>query len=272
LTGLLKKYWNAMIKFAEYQNKKIRYSDIGAGKVLVFLHGYLESLEVWTKLSEKLSTNFHVISIDLPGFGKSDCMDKIHTMELMAEAVNAVLNHAKVEKCNIFGHSLGGYVTLAFAEKFAEKTESFCLFHSHPFADVQATKEKRDKEIELVRAGKKKLFLSLNVGNTFANENINKLQDTVQQFNKIALETSDEGIIAALEGMKQRADRLHVIENTKLPFLYIIGLHDNFIPMQMLERIKFPASTRIEIFENSGHNGFVEEPEQAEAVIRDFVA
>src|SRR5690606_32903791 len=90
------------------------------------------------------------LRIDLPGFGNSDLMENL-TIEKMAEAVNAVLEHLNMERCIMVGHSMGGYVSLAFAEQHADKLAGLCMFHSHPFADSEEKKEGRMKAIEFIR-------------------------------------------------------------------------------------------------------------------------
>ncbi|MFO7719364.1 MAG: alpha/beta fold hydrolase, partial [Gillisia sp.] len=101
-----------------YENTPIFYSTKGTGNPLVFLHGFLESTKIWEPFIEKLSAKRQVICIDLPGHGKSGNISDIHTMELMADAVHAVLKHLRIEQVSLVGHSMGGYVSLAFLEKF----------------------------------------------------------------------------------------------------------------------------------------------------------
>lgn len=261
-----------MEKYIDFQNAQIRCTDKGEGKTLVFLHGYLESLDIWTDFSKKLlQKNVRIITIDLPGHGKSQLPHEIATMEVMAKSVNAVLNNLQVEKCYLFGHSMGGYVTLAFLELFSEKLSGFCLFHSSPFADPPENKKNRDRQIELIKQGKKNLVYNVNIPKTFANDNLEKYKENVAFAKKIAKETSNEGIIAALEGMKQRPDRSQLLKETSIPFLYIIGKKDNFIPFSVLEKIKMPQKSKTVVFENSGHIAFIEEPEKALKTVLNFV-
>ena len=82
------------------------------GPCIVLLHGFLESLCIWDEFVNELSKDFKVLTIDLPGHGKTENFSEVHTMEFMAETVKAVLEHLKIEKCVLIGHSMGGYVRL----------------------------------------------------------------------------------------------------------------------------------------------------------------
>jgi len=103
-----------MTKYVDFKQGKIRYTDSGKGRVVVFLHGFLESLEMW-RFYQNLPNYIRKICIDLPGHGKSDNFGYVHSMELMAEGVRAVLKNEGIRKVVVVGHSMGGYVGLAFA-------------------------------------------------------------------------------------------------------------------------------------------------------------
>jgi pimeloyl-ACP methyl ester carboxylesterase len=132
-----------------FREKKIFYAESGKGKTLVFLHGVTESSKIWDSFREQLSDSFRVIVIDLAGHGKSECVDTIHTMELQAEVVYEVLRKCKVKSCVMIGHSMGGYVTLAFADKYPEMLKGLCLFHSHPYPDTADDRKNRSRTIEI---------------------------------------------------------------------------------------------------------------------------
>lgn len=260
-----------MIKKIKYLDKIIRFSDEGEGKVIVLLHGYLESLDIFEDFAKNLSVLFRTISIDLPGHGKTDVFDEIHTMDFMAEVVFEVLKSENIEKCTIIGHSMGGYVALSFLEKYPEKLNGFSLFHSSPFADNEVKKTARSLTIEDIRNGKRIQICKEHCPKTFANENVEKFTQKIGFAKIIAINTPENGIIAALEGMKQRKDLSKLLENTKLPFLYILGLKDNFVPSNILSFMRLPENSRTLILENSGHQGYIEEPEKSFAAIVDFV-
>ncbi len=125
-----------MLLTVPFRNKTIRVSDEGKGNAVVFLHGYLESLDIWDGFYERFALHYRVVRIDIPGHGESGVVAKVHSMDLMAEAVETVLQHLGIEKCVLAGHSMGGYVSLAFLAHFSKYLAGVCLFHSSPFAEA----------------------------------------------------------------------------------------------------------------------------------------
>lgn len=254
-----------------YKGINIRYSDAGKGKTVVLLHGFMESLEVWSGIAENLEKDYRVICIDLLGHGKSQNLEPIHTMELQADMIKDVLEELKIETYNLIGHSMGGYITLAFLEKYPEKIERFCLFHSSPFADSPQAKINRDREIEFIMEGRKGLIINVNIPKMFADENFVSNSDEISFAKNIALNNSNEGIIAALEGMKQRPQRTQTLKYSKKPFLLFMGKHDNHIPFEVLEKTPLPEKAEVVVLEHSGHMGFFEEKEKSIKYLRKFL-
>jgi pimeloyl-ACP methyl ester carboxylesterase len=256
----------------KFKNASLHFRDEGKGNAVVLLHGYLESNNIWGRFKTELSQYYRIVSIDLPGHGKSDAICEIQTMEIMADAVEVILNHLDIGRAVIIGHSMGGYVTLAFAEIFPEKTVGYCLFHSHSLADNEEKKVNRNREIELVKSGKKKQIISTNIPRAFANDNLHKFADEVEKARKIALSTTDDGIISTLKGLKARPDRKRVLMESTIPVLIISGKKDNYIPFGIYEQhFNLAQQTDILILENSGHMGFIEEKKKSLEGILEFL-
>jgi pimeloyl-ACP methyl ester carboxylesterase len=250
---------------------KIRYKDSGNGPVILLLHGYLESLKVWNILVDELKHDFRIIAPDLPGHGHSEVSEEVQTMDSMAEAIMHLLYHLNIENCFIIGHSMGGYVALAFLEKYPKMVNGISLFHSSPFADTEEKKLNRDREIELIKTGKKEQIYNTHTPKTFANENVPIFSEQIEKLKSTAKKTDDNGIIAVLEGMKIRPDRSALLKNTKTPVQYIIGKKDNFIPFDIIGRLGLPENAVLVILENSGHMGMFEEKDKSLQAIRNFV-
>jgi pimeloyl-ACP methyl ester carboxylesterase len=260
-----------MTKFLTFGNIRIRYKSFGNGHPVVLLHGYLEALESWDDFAAELESTYQVITIDLPGHAESTNHAPINTMDDMADGVYSVLQHLKIDKCVLVGHSMGGYATLAFAEKYPEMLAGFCLFHSSPLPDNEEKLAARDREIQLVRDGRKTLLYNTNIPKMFANDNLEPLKDKVIRAKEIASKTNEDGIISALEGMKLRPERTEVLD-TDIPKLFILGKKDNYIPFEKM----FPVLDgrnhgEVVALENSGHMGFIEEKEKSVQVIRKFL-
>ena len=258
--------------FFAYNGRKICYYDIGKGIPVVLLHGYLETSEVWHGIAKKLSEKFRVISVDLPGHGMSDLYETTHTMEFMANVVKELLVSLNIKKVFLTGHSLGGYVTLAFLELFHDYLSGYALFHSHPFPDTPETIEKRMREITFVQEGKQEMFYPDNIKRMFAVSNLEKFNDAVNHLLGIASRLNGNGIIAVLNGMMTRPSRLSLMEAGSVPCLWILGARDNYIPCEVIQaRVRLPSNARLVVLRNSGHMGFIEEEELSLKILSDFV-
>ncbi|OFX28309.1 MAG: hypothetical protein A2033_18880 [Bacteroidetes bacterium GWA2_31_9] len=263
-----------MTSFLKFQNSRISYKVYGEKneKTVILLHGYLESIEIWNVFSKELAKTFKVICIDIPGHGKSDILNENQTFEDIADLFFSFSNSLSIEKFYLIGHSMGGYATLAFAKKYPEKLSGFCLFHSTSFADSTEKKLARNKEIDLVKKGKKELICSVNIPNAFAEKNLISFKENVQIAIDIAKNISDIGIIVALEAMKKRADMTDFLSYTNLPFLLILGGLDNYISYENVGlKIKLPINGKLVCLENSGHMGFIEEKEESLKIITQFI-
>jgi len=247
-----------MDKYLQYQGHTVRYKVKGSGPAMVLLHGFLESLVMWDDFVQALSKMNKVITIDLPGFGKTDVFSENHSMELMADVVNAVLKEENIKHCILAGHSMGGYVSLAFAKKYAEKLKGLVLFHSHAGADDEQAKINRNRTIDIVKKNHKD-FIAAFIPSLFAGENINKFHDKIEEAKAVSLETSAEGIMAALAGMRDREDHTALLTRLKIPVLFIAGKQDSRIPIEkILPQMVLPKHSEALILDNVGHMGFVE--------------
>jgi len=257
-----------MIKTIDTTKYKIRFSDQGEGAVFVILHGYLESLETFDALACDLSKSARVICIDLPGHGKSDLKHDQVSLDDMADAVNAVIQHLDINLVHIIGHSMGGYVALAFADKYADNLTSFSFLHSSANADTPEKRKNRSREIEFIRDGKKELICSTAVPNTFSKNNQETFSEEIDALIEIASNTKDVGIIAALNAMMNRPDRNDILRRLSVPKYSFIGKEDNFIPFEMGMQWARDNGMKAIMLEHSGHMGFIEEKEKClEAVL-----
>ena len=124
-----------MGNFFHHDSGRIFYTDNGKGLPVVLIHGYLETSAIWEEFADGLADRFRVIAVDLPGHGKSDIFGEVHSMDLMADAVHELLIGLETGPVFMIGHSMGGYATMAFIEKYPDMLRAYCLFHSHPFPD-----------------------------------------------------------------------------------------------------------------------------------------
>lgn len=252
--------------FVDFREAKIHYTDRGSGRAIVLLHGFPENLHIWDEFASALSGSFRVISIDLPGFGKSECIGYLHTMELMAQAVHEVMRMLKLRRYIIAGHSMGGYVGLAFAELFRDNLCGLCLFHSTTYPDTEAKKAERTRSIAAVKKHPAQYLKSF-AGNLFADSG----NPHVKQLLHIISTASPRGIVAALEGMKMRPGREVILKFAAFPVLFIWGKKDKLLNCEeMLPQAEAPRHKEILLLENTGHMGFYEAPEETLKALRTF--
>lgn len=245
----------------------LHYEIFGQGKIpLVLLHGFMENTSIWEDMIPHLSNDFRLIKIDLPGHGKSPMYSEIHTMELMAEKVKEVLDTLNINKFHILGHSMGGYVSLAFAEKWAEQLDNLTLFFSTYFPDDEEKKELRRKSLRIIRESLN-TFVSAGVPNLF---NINEkevLEDKINLAKNIALSTNVEGILAATKGMIERTDKRTVLEKLEAKIIVIAGRYDNAVKTEAMIS-QLPQRPNIKVYTlDCGHNGHWEKPKICASII-----
>lgn len=208
-----------------YKNTKISYSDIGKGTAIVLLHGFLENKNMWQEFVADLSLKYRVITIDLLGHGESECLGYVHSMEDNADVVHAVLSELRIRKAIFVGHSMGGYVALAFAELYPQNTKGLVLLNSTARADSEERKANRDRAIKAVKQSFVN-FVSLSIANLFSESNRERLASEIEKVKKEALKIPLQGIVASLEGMKTRKDREVLLHLTPYPKLLILGEKD----------------------------------------------
>nr|WP_314835723.1 alpha/beta hydrolase [uncultured Flavobacterium sp.] len=208
-----------------YKNTKISYSDTGKGTAIVLLHGFLENKTMWQDFIPELSLKNRIITIDLLGHGETECLGYVHSMEDNADVVHEVLSNLRIRKAVFVGHSMGGYVALAFAELFPESIKGLVLLNSTSRADSDERKSNRDRAIVAVKQNYAS-FIRMSIANLFSEDNREKLIDEIEKVKTEALKTPLQGIVASLEGMKIRKDREVLLHLTPYPKLLILGEKD----------------------------------------------
>ncbi len=213
------------MKNLNYKNINIAYSDTGKGTAIVLLHGFLESAVMWDFFVAEYSKKYRVITIDLLGHGQTGCLGYVHTMEDMADAVHAVLHELRIRKAIFMGHSMGGYVGLAFAELYPDMIKGIVLQNSTSRADSDERKKNRDRAIKAVKQNYT-AFVRMSIANLFSEENRDRLADDIEALREQAVKTPLQGIVAALEGMKVRNDREVILHFSPYPIMLVLGKHD----------------------------------------------
>jgi len=260
-----------MLKTTTFKKGNVTFSDIGKGRVVVLLHGFLGSHQIWENTIAELSKSYRIIAIDLPGHGTTDCFGYVHTMELIAKCVKTVMDSLRLKKYVIVGHSMGGYVGLAFADLFPDNLKGLCLFHSSAYADSDDKKRDRTRSVRVVKANHK-IYTTEVIKNLFATKNAKYLKTEIAFAQKIASKVSKRSIIAALEGMKDRPNRDVILGMVHYPVMMVIGELDNVLPKdQLLEQTQLIKNKQVLYLEHDGHMGFLESPKLTVKALRKFL-
>jgi pimeloyl-ACP methyl ester carboxylesterase len=246
-----------MSDFIIYKNTSIHFTDIGDGPAIVLLHGFLENLTMWDDLVPLLTTKNRVISIDLLGHGQTGCIGYIHSMELMAEVVMAVIKHLKLRRITLIGHSMGGYVSLALAEVYPDFVKGLILMNSTARADTPQKQLNRDRAIAVVK-NNHTAFVRMSIANLFRPKNRALFREKVNAVKREALKTPLQGIVAALEGMKIRQDREVLLHFSPYKKMLILGKKDPILDYQTL--LEQTQHTDVEVVElPDGHMSHIED-------------
>ncbi len=239
----------------------LNYHRIGSGKPLVLIHGFPLDHSIWSQIIPCLQDDFDLIIPDLRGFGKSASVESAYTMTDMADDLAALLDSLGVEKAALAGHSMGGYIALAFAAKYPQRVGGLALVGSQTFADSPEKKEGRYKTARQVEesgvgivAGMAEKF-STNRGTQYA-------------IRGVILRQKKSGVTGALKAMAEREDAAPHLADFEFPLVLIHGDADELIPVERAREIK-KSFSRAQLVELAGigHAPMLDAPEQtAEAL------
>ena len=247
----------------------ISFSDTGKGSAVVLLHGFLENNTMWKDVIPVLSKNRRVIAIELLGHGSTEAIGYVHSMELMAEAVEAVLKTLRIRKIALIGHSMGGYVALAFAEKHPEKIKGLCLMNSTSLADDEERKALRARANKMVQNNFKNM-VRMSFTNLFSEKSRIAFKPELELALTEALQTSVQGYIACQEGMRIRPNRSSVLRNGDFKKQIIIGKKDSVLDYEtsLSEAEEVDAVTAVF---DEGHMSHIENKPALIEVLKTFL-
>ncbi|MFD1735570.1 alpha/beta fold hydrolase [Bacillus salitolerans] len=252
------------------QDLTLSYIDEGSGDAIVFIHGFCGSAAYWEEIVPSLTDSYRVIAPSLRGHGKTSAVCEPYTIDDMATDIKLLLDELNINKVMMFGHSLGGYVTLSFAEQYPEYLRGMSLIHSTANADNEEGKESRKKNIELICDNGIEPLISLLVPKLFSSVNYKTMSDEVDFVKEIGLSTSVIGAKGALQAMMNRPSRNHVLERIKIPVLLVAGEQDQIIPTEKVFSFDGPHIQQ-QMLKQSGHMGMLENKEDLLTYIKSFI-
>lgn len=264
-----------MQKKFHYKNTEIVYKTDGNGMPVVLLHGFGEDAKIWNEQVSFLRDYCLLLIPDLPGSGLSTfdikCADS-DSIEYYADIIDALLKYENINSCIMLGHSMGGYITLAFAEKYPAKLDGFGLLHSTAFADNEEKKQNRLKGIAMMGAYGAYAFLKNTIPNLFAAKFKTTHPEKVETLIENGRSFSTNILQQYYKAMMTRPDRTQVLKESSIPVLFILGTDDVAAPMKdVLEQTHLPKISFIHILQDTGHMGMLENTEKMNKAILEFI-
>lgn len=260
-----------------YNNNIIHYRKTGNGPYVMLIHGFGEDGSIWKYQEEFLCEKYTLIIPDLPGSGKSELVaqgdiEDAGLIELYADVVKKILEVEGCGVCTMIGHSMGGYITLAFAEKYAESINGFGLFHSTAFADTGEKKEARKKGIAFIQKHGAHEFLKQSIPNLFGTAFLTAHKSQVDALIEAAGGFTGEALIQYYSAMMERPDRISTLQKASKPVLFIIGEEDKSVYLQdSLKQCHLPGKSSVNIYPGVAHMGMWEAKNLANADIMKFL-
>lgn len=251
----------------------LAYIEKGQGEAVIFLHGFCERKEIWNDIIDFVGKSAHALAPDLPGFGDNPALLSPMTIDRMAEQVHEWLREQGIHRGIMVGHSLGGYISLAFAEKYPEWMLGLGIFQSTAYADDEQKQKKRSQTAAFIERNGMEPFAGPFVRNLFHNPDLPKLKPMVDNLIAFTMATPASTAIEVSKAMRDRPDRIHVLKNATFPVLFIAGREDQAVPLAALEKqFLLPANTvTIKILPYTGHMAMVEQPLEAKHTLKSWV-
>jgi pimeloyl-ACP methyl ester carboxylesterase len=254
---------------------KISYYHEGAGDVIVLLHGFGEDKDIWLNQLAELKKSHQVIVPDLPGTGNSILLEGNDiSIETYTHWLFEFINHiiSPQHKIILLGHSMGGYITLAYANKYPETLTAFGLIHSTAFADSLEKKEVRKKGIETISEYGAYAFLKNTIPNLFSKQFKITQKEKVEALIAKGKNFTSQALQQYTKAMMNRNNATDILTKTALPVLFVIGTEDIAAPMQdVLQQCHLPKKSYVHVLENVGHMSMIEAPEKLNQILKSFV-
>ena len=242
------------------------YERRGRGEPLVLIHGYPLDRTTWNEVASLLETYFDLIIPDLRGMGQSDTMDKTYTTTDLASDIAGLLDHLKIQKVFIAGHSMGGYVALAFARAYPNRVRGLGMISSQVLADPPERKEGRYKTAKDV--AEKGISVVVDSMTTKLSSDVR-----VQLFVRDVMQRQKPmGVIGSLKAMAERPDSSDLFKSFKFPIVIVHGDVDALIPVERGREMKaaLPAAYYAEL-QGACHMSMMENPKATVNALDQFL-
>lgn len=259
-------------KTISYKKGNLFYRILGQGKSILLIHGFGEDGNIWNGLAESLKNNYQLIIPDLPGTGKSDLLQGNVSIGDYAETIKFILDKETIDNCIMIGHSMGGYITLAFAEKYPEQLKALGLFHSSAFADDKDKIQTRSKSIEFIKQNGAHAFLKTSTPGLFSDDFQKRYPEIVENLIVAEKNFNTDALIQYQQAMINRPDGSQILKNFSMPVLLISGEKDKAVSLNIsLKQASLPSICHFHLLPSSAHVGMLEEKEVSQKFLLEFV-
>ena len=257
-------------RICQFQQHPIHYRVIGNGAAVMLIHGFAEDNSIWNDISAALSENYQLILPNIPGSGGSPAMTIQHSIDDYAAAMLAILQEEQLANVVVIGHSMGGYIALAMAEKKPSTIKALGLIHSSAYADDALKIATRQKAISFLQENGSQAFLKTSLPGLFADplQHKKSIDNLLQKAENCSCDT----LIQYYEAMIKRPDRTELLVTAKFPVLFVMGFEDKAVPFShSLQQSHLPPIGHISILRGSAHMGMIEDPAKSLLVLTDFL-
>lgn len=258
----------------EFDKHQMGYTKSGDGPAVILLHGFGEDHHIFNSTVSMLEKKYTVYTPDLLGTGMSpiNTFPSNFSIEYLADSIATFMEYEKIENCVLLGHSMGGYVTVAFAKKYPQFLKGFGLLHSTALPDTPLKIENRTRGISFIQKFGAATFLESTAPNLFGTFTQKNHPTIVTEFTKALPHFSNEALIAYYHAMMARPNHTPVLETTNLPVLFIVGDQDMAVALEdTLPQTKMPNTAYLYVLENCGHMGMLEHPIIFNNAVLDFL-
>jgi pimeloyl-ACP methyl ester carboxylesterase len=250
----------------------VEYDDVGSGVPVVLLHAFPLSRAMWRPQREGLADAARIITPDLRGFGGTDPFRDTPSLERMADDTAELIDHLKFDKVVLGGLSMGGYVALAFARKYASRLRGLVLADTRSEADSPEAKANRDKTIAFAGAHSALEVLEQLLPKLLSDTTRREKRAVETEVREIAAAQTPAAVVAALQALRDRADSTAALSTIAVPTLVIVGNDDALTPPALAQSIaaKLPHAHLVEI-SDAGHLANLEAPAAFNHAVRNYL-
>lgn len=266
-----------IVHYYHYGEDELAYFDTGKSQLptLLLIHGFGEDHCIWKAQIQYLSEFYRIIAPNLPGVHcKPLIIHHSHQpqINLYVEVLHELMHHLHIEQYYVMGHSMGGYIGLAFADYYTNHVMGLGLIHSTTYADSDAKKASRMKVAEFLEEHGTLKYLETATANLFANPFKEQHPDKIQTVIDSASDISKETMMQFVFAMRNRRAHTHMLTQKRIPIWMIVGKEDIAVPFEDSQaQIELLPTKNVLILEQVGHMGMLEATEKVNQAMHQFI-